>query len=178
MTTESDTVVDSVEIICEPGVSRKWLLQMSQVASTKLTAESTSSRAVVPTILAVEHEIAATIEEQGDAVARVVHSFCGRDVHLRDGSRIEYRWELIGCDWRCLDCGVNTDAIDEYYMLNSDLWAVVNPDITGNLCIGCVESRLGRALTPADFTDGQINDPAKFRRSARLCDRLGAQKPL
>ena len=81
MTTESDTVVDSVEIICEPGVSRKWLLQMSQVASTKLTAESTSSRAVVPTILAVEHEIAATIEEQGDAVARVVHSFCGRDVH-------------------------------------------------------------------------------------------------
>jgi hypothetical protein len=39
------------------------------------------------------------------------------------------------------------------------------------LCIGCLEQRLGRALTRADFVDCRLNDPDEFT-SARLRSRL------
>jgi hypothetical protein len=63
-------------------------------------------------------------------------------------------------------------AIDEYYMLRNEVWAHVNPDIDGQLCISCVEHRLGRTLTAADFADGQVNTSTTLRRSPRLLDRL------
>jgi hypothetical protein len=40
------------------------------------------------------------------------------------------------------------------------------------LCIGCLERRLGRILTCADFTDAPVNWMPKWRRSARLNARL------
>jgi len=45
----------------------------------------------------------------------------------------------------------------------------------GLLCIGCLERRLGRRLTPADFTDAPANDPSDrdSGRSRRFLDRLG-----
>jgi hypothetical protein len=78
------------------------------------------------------------------------------------------------CDWRCLDCKVNTDAIDEYYMLQNEVWAEANPEIDGKLCISCVERRIGRTLTAADFTSGKINTSTTLCRSPRLIDRLGS----
>ena len=39
------------------------------------------------------------------------------------------------------------------------------------LCVGCLEHRLGRTLTRADFTDCRLNDPDEFT-SARLRSRL------
>ena len=67
----------------------------------------------------------------------------------------------------CLDCGVDTIAIDEYYMVTHELWA--NSD--GMLCIGCLEKRLGRELTPDDFPS--CWDDRDHPKSERLLERLG-----
>jgi hypothetical protein len=162
----------SVEIVCEPGVSAEWVLKVSSFAGAEPTDAATSSRSLLPTMLEVEQAIATCIAEHAARVASVVYTFRGRDIHLRDGSRIEYRWELVQCDWRCLDCGINTDAIDEYYMLRNEVRAEANPGNDGHLCISCVERRLGRTLTAVDFTGGQVNTSVTLRRSPRLIDRL------
>jgi len=71
----------------------------------------------------------------------------------------------------CLDCGVNTDEIGEYYMLTSEVWKEVVPDLTGMLCISCVELRLGRQLWPEDFMDAPLNVMFSIM-SARLLARF------
>jgi hypothetical protein len=52
----------------------------------------------------------------------------------------------------CVDCGKNTLG-GEYYAVSDDLWAAsgVAPD-GGMLCLACLETRIGRALTLDDFT--------------------------
>ena len=67
----------------------------------------------------------------------------------------------------CVDCNVNTNEIDEYYMVTSDVWPLEG---NGMLCIGCLEQRIGRQLTPADFTSVLVNRDCK--QSARLASRL------
>jgi hypothetical protein len=71
----------------------------------------------------------------------------------------------------CLDCGVDTGAIDEYYRVTNELWARVNPGGDGMLCIGCLEKRLGRELTPDDFPS--CSDDRDYPKSQRLLERLG-----
>jgi hypothetical protein len=172
MAARPNSKADNVEIVCEPGVRARWVLEMNRFSGAESMTADTSSRSCLFTILKVEQVIATCIEEQGANVARVVHTFGGRDIYLRDGSRIEYRWELFVSDWRCLDCRINTDEIDEYYMLRNEVWTEANPKIDGQLCISCVERRLGRTLTAADFTGGRVNTSATRRRSPRLIDRL------
>lgn len=71
----------------------------------------------------------------------------------------------------CLDCGVDTGEIDEYYMVRDDVWlAAVESKSSGMLCIGCLEKRLGRTLAHTDFTDAPVNFMGPF--SMRLRDRL------
>lgn len=87
-----------------------------------------------------------------------------------------------GAGFDCCDCGTNTIEINEHYFLHHDLWAAAmaaaapakpNPHGTEMLCVGCVETRLGRPLTPADFfPDLPINGPDETR-SDRLKDRMG-----
>jgi hypothetical protein len=72
-----------------------------------------------------------------------------------------------------LDCdGCGVYALDEFFSVHDDVWAAggAGRDL---LCVGCLEDRLGRKLTPADFTDLPINTNPAFTRSARLRDRLG-----
>lgn len=58
----------------------------------------------------------------------------------------------------CVDCKVNTAANDEYYMVHSHVWKQTGLGPHGGmLCIGCLEERIGRKLTSADFTDAPIN---------------------
>jgi hypothetical protein len=57
------------------------------------------------------------------------------------------RWACEIARHRCVDCGVNVIRIGDYYMLRSAIWQ----DQLGlgwhdNLCIACVEQRLGRKL--------------------------------
>lgn len=75
-------------------------------------------------------------------------------------------------DFLCLDCKVDTSKNYEYYMLRDDVWWSVHPSPFGMLCIGCVETRLGRTLTADDFHPCYLNGAA-FSKSLRLADRLG-----
>jgi hypothetical protein len=74
----------------------------------------------------------------------------------------------------CFDCGSDED----WYMLRDEVWAATGMR-RAHLCIACVEQRLGRLVTRADFTDVAVNDlwDTDFwwrrTRSERLVDRLG-----
>lgn len=72
----------------------------------------------------------------------------------------------------CLDC--RRDTSDEYYMVHDELWIEANPDDEGMLCVLCLERRLGRRLTSADFTDAPVNDASEtaWHKSDTLVDRL------
>ena len=77
----------------------------------------------------------------------------------------------------CHDCRWLTTALGEFYMVHDHLWeqvCQVSPRaIPHFLCIGCLEERLGRMLTPDDFTDCLLNDPDKPQgASSRLRKRL------
>jgi hypothetical protein len=74
----------------------------------------------------------------------------------------------------CADCGVGTTS--EWYVVKDDVWerAWINRlrPLSGEiLCIGCLETRLGRTLTAHDFTDFPISIPTKHC-SKRLRNRL------
>lgn len=81
----------------------------------------------------------------------------------------------------CVDCGVNTAEINEYYMVNDVIWLratgalnMRDEDAEGMFCIGCLEARLGRKLNAGDFTDCPLNVEAeRFVKSPRLLDRMG-----
>jgi hypothetical protein len=78
----------------------------------------------------------------------------------------------------CVDCGVDVHETGEYYMLHDAVWNSAwigryrSPiGLDGQLCIGCLERRLGRTLMHCDFTDGPVNKE-RSPRSDRLRDRL------
>lgn len=74
--------------------------------------------------------------------------------------------------FRCFGCDRDTDEMGEYYIVHKRLWKAYG--VEGMLCIGCFEKRLGRRLTPADFTKCAVNTSDKYgHRSTRLRDRLG-----
>ena len=54
----------------------------------------------------------------------------------------------------CFDCGSD----DDWYMLRDEVWTATGMGKHGHLCIACVEQRLGRLVTRADFTDASVND--------------------
>jgi len=72
----------------------------------------------------------------------------------------------------CLDCAVDTIEVGEYYMLHDPVWLEANPDDDGLLCIGCVETRLGRRLQSGDFNDAPINAIVGAIGSARVRSRI------
>ena len=76
---------------------------------------------------------------------------------------------FVSNDWRdrCLDCDVCVYSINEYYMVNDDVWAeagMKQPDYSGQLCISCLEVRLNRELRSYDFSDFPINKENKPTR--------------
>lgn len=74
----------------------------------------------------------------------------------------------------CVDCKVNTEHIGEYYTLRDWVWRATGMRLDGGmLCIGCVETRLGRTLHADDFTDAPVNDGTFWPHSERLRNRIG-----
>ena len=73
----------------------------------------------------------------------------------------------------CMDCGVNTSEIKEYYTLRDEVWLEANPVDFGMLCLGCVETRLGRSLVRTDFDMEALINQGCFGRSDRMLNRLG-----
>jgi hypothetical protein len=100
--------------------------------------------------------------------------------------------------WACIDCGFNTapgfanaerirlevaafggitqtiDENSEAYFVKSRVWEAANMEGWGGcLCIGCLETRLGRRLKPKDF---DRNHPFNSMPcSERLLSRRGAE---
>lgn len=74
--------------------------------------------------------------------------------------------------WLCMDCSVDTGKIYEHYFVNLDLWMEATGSERGMLCIGCLESRIGRQLVHTDFPKVTINDPKHASMSQRLLSRL------
>lgn len=77
--------------------------------------------------------------------------------------------------WLCLDCKIDTGKIGEHYMLVDATWQLAHDSNKGMLCVGCIEKRLGRELTPADFElDVPINhNSPMWPKSDRLMKRMG-----
>ncbi len=79
-------------------------------------------------------------------------------------------------DWSCLDCGLDTFALGEYYMVEDDVWlasGLGREEGAGLLCIGCLEWRLRRRLDWSDFPLYPVNEPQAWQ-SGRLQSRLDA----
>lgn len=58
----------------------------------------------------------------------------------------------------CVDCGVDTQEIGEYYMVTDSCWKRAGMGkYDGMLCIGCLEKRLGKKLTPRNFKECPLN---------------------
>ena len=73
----------------------------------------------------------------------------------------------------CVDCRWNTLLLGEWYTVRNDIWkAAKMATMDGCLCIGCLEERLDRMLTPDDFVKSPINDPNLPNTSSRLRARL------
>jgi hypothetical protein len=83
--------------------------------------------------------------------------------------------EPIFSPYVCRDCGTNTYRDGEFYTVADEVWDASGiPRDGGMLCIGCLERRIGRELTRADFAlDSPPNTWQKFHRSDRLRDRMG-----
>ena len=71
-------------------------------------------------------------------------------------------------EFLCVDCGYNTIG-DEYYMVHDEVWQAAGMD-EGMLCVGCLETRLGRMLGADDFPRVPVND--EWRHSERLASRI------
>lgn len=78
----------------------------------------------------------------------------------------------------CLDCGVDTGRLLEHYFVETALWLSVVSSTLGMLCVGCLETRLGRRLVPSDFPAVWINDPRLEPKSQRLLSRLRPAEEL
>jgi len=95
-----------------------------------------------------------------------------------------YKWVDCSEWYLCKDCDVDTSDIDEYVMIDEDLWESCtaqeereNPEGERHrlvLCIGCIEKRIGRRLTSHDFpTDVPLNwSTVDHTESVRLQNRM------
>lgn len=71
----------------------------------------------------------------------------------------------------CDECGHDTRAMDELYMVHHKLWEAM-ADGAHMLCVGCLEGRMGRSLNPDDFLPCPLNS-GMAPQSLRLRRALG-----
>ena len=73
----------------------------------------------------------------------------------------------------CLDCGRNVIEIGDYTMIDNDIWkGQLKLGWDDNLCIECVETRLGRELTRDDLCGGLTPGVEGYPKSERLMTRI------
>ena len=113
----------------------------------------------------------------GYVTQRTKHGFCIMPVTMRAF---------------CADCNSPVGPMGEWCLLKNSVWETAWPG-TGqnsvhdpmpmkhNLCIGCVEKRIGRKLSRADFDmrsqHNRENNPRRqFPMSRRMKNRLGRRR--
>jgi hypothetical protein len=84
-------------------------------------------------------------------------------------------WSTTGrAAFICVDCHADTLDLNEYYSVRTALWHQHGAG-DSMLCIGCLETRLGRPLNRRDFTDAAINaDPSRSPRLRAALTREAA----
>jgi hypothetical protein len=80
--------------------------------------------------------------------------------------------------YTCNDCSVNVLTSGEFYMLNPEIWEKqLGLGWEDNLCIGCLEQRLGRKVGPLWQVNSDFMLPPHSSwmhpASPRLMDRYG-----
>lgn len=80
--------------------------------------------------------------------------------------------------YRCNDCSVNVVTIGEFYMTPPEIWeGELGLGWDDNLCIGCLETRLGRKVrTWLEIVPVSGQYRWSKPTSERLMDRLGLEK--
>jgi hypothetical protein len=77
----------------------------------------------------------------------------------------------------CLDCGVNIFKVGDYCNLHDTIWKdELRLKDTDNMCIKCIEVRLGRKLSFVDFSSvpPNVDRTVKgYKMSDLLIERLG-----
>jgi hypothetical protein len=71
----------------------------------------------------------------------------------------------------CVDCAVNTHPWEQF-MVTDDVWRQAG-DVRGDLCVQCLEERIGRELEHDDFRNLPLNDDRELD-SVRLRLRKGS----
>lgn len=132
-------------------------------------------------------------------LADQLHDAVGRDAPIKVLHDIIALWDVnqddltfdslvdLGSPTSCSDCAADVMPYDddgrpsenawEWYMVHHHVWEAahaVQPPAR-YLCVGCLEQRLGRRLTPEDFSDYDINAPS-WTSSRRLATRQGHPK--
>lgn len=78
--------------------------------------------------------------------------------------------------FRCVDCRCCVNLAiagrNEDFMIHDTVWAqAALPGGRGRLCLNCLEARVGRELTPEDFTEAPVN--WNQWRTEALMNRMG-----
>jgi hypothetical protein len=74
---------------------------------------------------------------------------------------------------KCLDCGVNVIEIGDYCMVRDEIWRdAFGLGWNDNLCMVCIEKRLGRRLTPHDLNFGFTPQVEGYPKSDALHERI------
>jgi hypothetical protein len=78
---------------------------------------------------------------------------------------------------RCIDCGVNVIRIGDYCMISSAIWqGRFGLGWSDNLCIACIEKRLGRPLSLARGDFSTVAWVEGFPLSEILKKRFGGDR--
>jgi hypothetical protein len=73
---------------------------------------------------------------------------------------------------KCLDCGVNVIETGDYCMVRNEIWRdTFGLDWEDNLCIACIEKRLGHRLTAHDLNFGFTPNVEGYPKSDALSER-------
>lgn len=80
-------------------------------------------------------------------------------------------WRVWRTNGRCLP-GCDHDGRWEWYGVHDTVWAEAHAERHLILCIGCLETRLGRQLRPGDFSGYDVNDQ-NWWDTLRLANRKG-----
>jgi hypothetical protein len=77
---------------------------------------------------------------------------------------------------KCIGCGINVIRAGDYCMLRNEIWqGTLGLKWQDNMCVACIEGRIGRQLTISDFI--AFPSVERFRISDALRNRLGFDKP-
>lgn len=76
---------------------------------------------------------------------------CGLNTHPGSLNRKQVE-EAFALDWNNQGITITYDEFSEVYMVKPKIWKAAGMEPMGGcLCVGCLEKRIGRTLTPKDF---------------------------